>query len=326
MIKLSLCIPNYNRAKSLIRVIEDCKNQTVPPFEIVITDDQSDHDELVRIQEYIKASSGIRFSVNKKNLGLAGNTNAVIQMARGNYIAIINNDDRISKYYVEAVVEAIRRNPEFNVFTTNAMGMTEDGKVVGDLKIFSNDGVLYKKSGARRLWDLYFFTFITISGTTIYKADFIKRHLFDVPLGNEADLDNALRMLATEDIYYLDKPIYYVVLHSDQESTKIRADEKKLDAYITRCLSLYSKYQKQYDPIPLYLWKIKSIYFFQLLLKYRYPLPRIRELLDISSWVEIGFLTLLLPPFLLSLVIKNMLFKMRYSSYVKYFPSSTNSY
>ena len=69
MIKISLCIPNYNRSRSLFKVLRDCQNQTIPPYEIIVQDDRSEEKELAYIQKHLKGNKIIKFGVNKVNLG-----------------------------------------------------------------------------------------------------------------------------------------------------------------------------------------------------------------------------------------------------------------
>ncbi|MBI1863531.1 glycosyltransferase family 2 protein [Candidatus Microgenomates bacterium] len=318
--KISLCIPNYNRAHDLLQVVKDCVNQTIEPYEIIIQDDRSNAEELRIIRKGLKLKKHMSFEVNKKNLGLAGNVNAVIKKAKGDYIAVVNNDDRISKYYVEEIINAIKKFPGYNVYTTNGMGMNEEGRVVGDYRLYTKDTIIRKREGIKKLWKNYVLNLITISGTSFYKSSYIKKTLFDIRLGNEADLDNALHMLATEDIVYIDKPVYYVRMHADQESTKIRATSERLLKYIQKCLQIYSKYTARFSAVPMYITQIKGVYFFQLTYKYHYDMKTVRKLLKITSFGELVSVMATIPMFIAQYALKLIKFKLYYQSYVKYFP------
>lgn len=318
--RISLCVPNYNRGRDLIKVLRDCTRQTIEPFEIIIQDDRSSLDELSYIKNHLKLTKNMSFEVNKKNLGLAGNVNAVIKKARGDYIAVINNDDRLSKYYVEEIANAVKAFPGYNIYTTNGMGMNEHGQVVGDYRLYTKSTVMRRREGIKKMWRNYFLNFITISGTSFYKSSYIKKNLFDVKLGNEADLDNALRMLATEDIVYVDKPVYYVRMHDDQESTKIRATSERLKKYIQKCLKIYGSYAFEFSSVPNYLTRVKGVYLFQLAYKYRYDMETIKQLLAIRSNRELAIITATIPFFVARYMQKLAAFRVYYKSYTRYFP------
>lgn len=317
--RISLCIPNYNRGHDLLKVVADCMNQTVEPFEILIQDDRSSPEELKIIKKGLKLKKNMSFGINKKNLGLAGNVNAVIKQAKGDYVAVVNNDDRVSRYYVEAITNAVTKYPGYNVYTTNGMGMIGD-KVVGDYRLFTKDTIIKKCDGVRSLWRHYFLNLITISGTSFYKTSYIKRNLFEVKYGNEADLDNALKMLANEDIVYVDMPVYYVRMHADQESTKIRATPERLKKYIQKCLLIYGKYAQRFNTVPNFMSRVKGIYLFQLTYKYHYSMKTIKKLLNIKSNRELAEVTGTVPEMLARYVQKQIAFKLRYKSYERYFP------
>lgn len=320
--RISLCIPNYNRAEDLLVVVEDCKNQTVSPFEIIIQDDKSAPDQLNIVKKGLKLTKNMRFYTSRVNRGLAGNTNHVIKRARGDYLAIINNDDRISKYYVEEMLNAIRTYPDRNVYTTNGMALNRRGELVGDYRINRGDRLFSKGDAIRVLWQRYFFSIITISGTTFYKTSFIKENLFVEKYVNEADLYNSLRFLSREEVVYIDKPIYYVRLHPDQESIKNKLTEQRLERYITNCVSIYHSGARQNSSVPQYLTKVKGVYFLQLFIKYRYDLDRIKRLLKIHSNTELALIMSTIPGFILNMIQKLLLFRAYRGGYQKFVPDT----
>lgn len=88
---ISVCIPTYNRAKSLGRAIESVLSQTYENFELIISDNDSNDNtaDIVAMFNDIR----IRFVKQSTNLGMAGNWNACIKMARGEFIAFLSSDD-----------------------------------------------------------------------------------------------------------------------------------------------------------------------------------------------------------------------------------------
>jgi GT2 family glycosyltransferase len=90
--KLSIVIPSHNRGHDMVQVLIDLERQTMPPFEIVITDDKSDPKELKIITDHLRTSkNSIRFYKNKSALRLAGNANEAVSRAKGEYVTIVND-------------------------------------------------------------------------------------------------------------------------------------------------------------------------------------------------------------------------------------------
>lgn len=283
---LSLCIPSYNRADDIIQVLKDLQKQTVAPYEIVINDDCSDERDVKKIKAFLKTMPSVKWYANKKNKRLAGNCNEAVKRAKGEYVALVNNDDRVSPRYVEEIMAAIQTYPGFNAYMTNAIGITEEKALAGDYRLYRSDSVIAKKTGIRHLFAYSFFNLISISGAAFYKTAYIQKVLFDETRGNEADLDFAMKMLATIDIMYVDKAIYFVRMHSESTSRMIRMEESKLLDNIQRCITIYSSYPSHKKNVPLYTQRIKGMYILQLLVKYRFSLKRTKDVLDIPSYTQ----------------------------------------
>ena len=89
--KVSVIIPTYNRATTIIKSINSVLNQTYSNFEIVVVDDNSDDntkDIIKQIQD-----DRIIYIKNKKNLGAASARNIGIKNATGELIAFQDSDD-----------------------------------------------------------------------------------------------------------------------------------------------------------------------------------------------------------------------------------------
>ncbi|MBA4321165.1 MAG: glycosyl transferase, partial [Flavobacterium sp.] len=91
--KISVLMPAYNAEKYIAEAIESILNQTFKDFEFIIVDDCSTDKTWEIIQEYTKKDERIVALKNEKNLGIAGNRNKLIGMAKGKYIVWQDADD-----------------------------------------------------------------------------------------------------------------------------------------------------------------------------------------------------------------------------------------
>lgn len=87
--KVSICIPAYNNADEVRRLLESVACQKYKDYEINISDD-STNDEIERL---VRAYPDVCYIHNNKPLGHIFNWNAAIRMAKGAYIKIMFSDD-----------------------------------------------------------------------------------------------------------------------------------------------------------------------------------------------------------------------------------------
>ena len=97
---ISVCIPQYNRSKYLLAVLESIRVQDYRDVEVVISDDCSTDDSLEVVPQYIAEVEGtthVRFNYIRqaKNLGYDGNLRAALNAGAGEYLFVLGNDDAL---------------------------------------------------------------------------------------------------------------------------------------------------------------------------------------------------------------------------------------
>jgi glycosyltransferase involved in cell wall biosynthesis len=104
---VTIAIPTYERLGYLKEAVGSALDQTHRNVEILIGDDGCD--QLLRewCEQQVAAHSEIRYHRNNRNLGLAGNWNALVDAAQGEFIVIIGDDDRLLPNFVGKCVAAI---------------------------------------------------------------------------------------------------------------------------------------------------------------------------------------------------------------------------
>ncbi|CEN44700.1 conserved hypothetical protein [Capnocytophaga canimorsus] len=96
-ILFSICIPSYNRPQELLHLLESIDYSQKQNFEIVICEDKSPKREEIRevVQKILNLKS--RYEVvyveNEINLGYDKNLKALINIAQGNFIIFMGDDD-----------------------------------------------------------------------------------------------------------------------------------------------------------------------------------------------------------------------------------------
>ena len=98
-LKISVLISTYRRSAYLIRMLDSIKMQRYKNCEIIIVDDASGDDTGETVKQYraVNPELEIKYSVNKKNLGISESKKRGYEKATGDIIIFADDDD----YYIE---------------------------------------------------------------------------------------------------------------------------------------------------------------------------------------------------------------------------------
>ncbi len=115
MIRISLIIATYNRAEALIKALESVVRQSLraEEWECVVVNNHSTDDTTARFTAFAAAhpTRQLRLLQEPKQ-GLSHARNCGIEAARGEYIAIIDDDERINADFLKSYVELFDHHPE----------------------------------------------------------------------------------------------------------------------------------------------------------------------------------------------------------------------
>jgi len=95
-IKFSIVVPLYNTPERFLKeMIKSVLKQTYINWELCLADGSDDQYEYVGkiCHKYAIRDKRIKYRKLEKNMGISGNTNACIEMATGEYIALFDHDD-----------------------------------------------------------------------------------------------------------------------------------------------------------------------------------------------------------------------------------------
>jgi GT2 family glycosyltransferase len=105
----SVIIPNWNGATLLPSCLDALRRQSVRDFEVIVVDNASTDESC----ELIDADyPEVRLLQLQRNLGLTGGCNAGIHMAKGEVIALLNNDAEAEAGWLAALIDGLARYPK----------------------------------------------------------------------------------------------------------------------------------------------------------------------------------------------------------------------
>lgn len=115
MSKVSVCLAVYKtKPEYLKECIESILNQTFTDFEFLIVDDCPEDKKCEKIIQSYK-DERIKYYRNEINLGISGTRNKLLDLAQGEYIAVMDHDDVSLPMRFEKQVAYLDAHPECGV-------------------------------------------------------------------------------------------------------------------------------------------------------------------------------------------------------------------
>jgi glycosyltransferase involved in cell wall biosynthesis len=118
---ISVVIPMYNSAESILRSIGSVLNQTYKgTLEIIVVNDGSTDNSLKVVEDYICANNITNvIVVNKQNGGVSSARNAGMKQAKGDFIALLDSDDEWGENKLARQIEVLTDNPQITLLGCN---------------------------------------------------------------------------------------------------------------------------------------------------------------------------------------------------------------
>lgn len=122
MVKISVCIPAYNRSLFLKPLIDSILVQSYPVYEIVICEDKSPEREKIRdivseINDSLPSNHKIKYYENESNLGYDKNFRNLLELSTGEYCLFMGNDDILMPDAVRNVANVVTEFPDVAVIS-----------------------------------------------------------------------------------------------------------------------------------------------------------------------------------------------------------------
>ncbi len=128
----SVLIPAFN-SKYFREMIESALNQTYPHFEVIVCDDCPSDDISELVARYSASDRRIKYFRNEKRLGEYHNRLKCFDLAQGEYIKFLNDDDRLHPDCLKRMVECLERFPDVTLATSHRQLINENGQYLQDI-------------------------------------------------------------------------------------------------------------------------------------------------------------------------------------------------
>jgi GT2 family glycosyltransferase len=129
--RVSIIILNWNGASDTLGCLDSLTALTYPNFNVIVVDNGSTDDSLVRLRPYTAPYPLTLFETGR-NLGYAGGNNIGIRQALelgADFVLVLNNDTTVAPDLLERLLESAQRNPDAGVFSARIMYFDEPDRV-----------------------------------------------------------------------------------------------------------------------------------------------------------------------------------------------------
>ncbi len=231
---ISIIMPAYNTPEALLcECIDSVLDQTYPHWELCIADDCSTKPHVRAVLErYQSRDARIKVVFRKENGHISKASNSALDIAGGEWVALLDHDDLLPPHALFCIAEAINRHPEAMMIYSDEDKISLDG--VRHDPYFKSD------------WNYHLFlSHNMFSHLGAYKADLVRKvGGFRSGFEGAQDYDLALRCLENVErnaIYHIPHVLYHwrvmpgsTALSADEKPYAMLAGERAITGHLER--------------------------------------------------------------------------------------------
>ena len=123
-------MPVYRTPLRILKqAIDSVIAQSYSNWELCIADDASGSAEIERLlRQYAQQDERIKYRLLQGNGGIAAASNAALELASGEFVALLDHDDELSQDALYYVVDALNRSPDLDILYSDEDKIDENGR------------------------------------------------------------------------------------------------------------------------------------------------------------------------------------------------------
>lgn len=132
--RFSIVIPAYKTPERYLReMLTSIQEQTYGNWEVCVADGSPRGEGVERVlKRFAQEDDRFKYVILGENKGIAGNTNAAMEMASGDYIVLADHDDTLTPDALFSCVQAINQDPDCEVLYSDEDKLDMDGQALFD--------------------------------------------------------------------------------------------------------------------------------------------------------------------------------------------------
>lgn len=211
MTLVSAILPTYNRADYVSGAIDTVLEQSHDEIEVVVVDDGSTDDTTERLAAY-EDDDRVRVRHNEENRGISASMNRAAELANGEFVCVLNDDDRWHEEKVEKQLAAFERAGE-DVGIVYTGGVVKQGERVVRVYRPERRGDIYPDVIAR--FGLH------PHSSHMLRAECFELGGFDPDFPRGVDWDHCIRLAQEYEFEYVDERLVERIFHTDNISQQL---------------------------------------------------------------------------------------------------------
>ena len=135
-----------NRAGFIARAVKSAQNQSFSDWELLVLDDDSNDATEAIIRGFMASDSRIKYYKNTPALGISGNRNGAISLAKGKYITTLDSDDFwIDKEKLQKQYDFLEKNSDYVLIGSNIKIIDDKENFIKETAFATEDIDIRKK-------------------------------------------------------------------------------------------------------------------------------------------------------------------------------------
>ncbi|MEC0267767.1 glycosyltransferase family 2 protein [Paenibacillus anseongense] len=232
---VSILIPTYNRPHYFELALQSAFNQTYDNIEIIVSDNSDNNQTQLIVQKYQAMPGGakIKYFKNPQNLGPIANQQQCLNLATGEFINYLMDDDLFHLQKIEKMMAYFIQYPDVSLVTSQRRVITSTGKQMyvppfGTFKqLYPRDTIVDGRVLTKKLLEDKT-NYLGEPTTVLFRRKDLLEP-FGMLMGKQVyfavDLASWLNLLTRGKGVYMVQPLSYLRYHSQQLSQHEMAKE-----------------------------------------------------------------------------------------------------
>ncbi|MEH0714096.1 glycosyltransferase family 2 protein [Vibrio owensii] len=235
---ISVIIPIYNVEEYLAECLESVIRQTYKHIEVLCVIDGSKDNSQAIAEKYATSDSRLNV-ILQENQGLSGARNTGINVAKGDYIFLLDSDDWLVDNALENLIDASLKHSK-HIVSGGIISFEHDTKVEAPYK-------KNRKTGALTLSGTNFFSVEVMAWNKLYHKSVFEGRRFTPKLIHEDEDFYWRTMPYYRDVFAIPQDIIFYRKRSNSIMSNKRRDEQYQENYITIIDAAFQERAKHKD-------------------------------------------------------------------------------
>lgn len=267
MLMFSIVMPVYNNEKYFPIAVQSILDQDYTDFELIIVDDGST-DKTSELADQMAAQDKRIHVIHQENQWIYASFNRGIREARGDYIYIVNSDDRLMPGALSLMAQKVEEYHPDIIWTKVIVHLCDsEQRIIEHDKRGRDERVTQERyygstQEVREAWTYFITSLLAYDQANLYRREIMQSQLFRNDVYGADVLYNISIADQIHSALVLPDPIYIFYMY---ENSKMNAS---IDKYYPYVHSMYNEIYEQYQAL-FVKWKLPKNDYIRVLCKRR---------------------------------------------------------